>query len=135
MLGPSGRGMRSQRCSAGAAQPAIIWGRLPSAKRSLPVNFRLGSAASSTLPWEKVSEKEEKEVVLNSGIFGNERMVKVGQPEESPYVDVSEIDKFEENGEHTEVSQSSAAFADSAIKFGENLKMGDTMNFILKKVK
>ncbi|KAG0469856.1 hypothetical protein HPP92_016556 [Vanilla planifolia] len=108
-------------------------GRLPSAKRSLPVNFRLGSAASSTLPWEKVSEKEEKEVVLNSGIFGNERMVKVEQPEESPYVDVSEIDKFEENGEHTEVSQSSAAFADSAIKFGENLKMGDTMNFILKK--
>ncbi|KAG0469889.1 hypothetical protein HPP92_016589 [Vanilla planifolia] len=60
-------------------------------------------------------------------------MVKVEQPEESPYVDVSEIDKFEENGEHTEVSQSSAAFADSAIKFGENLKMGDTMNFILKK--
>lgn len=103
-------------------------GRLPSARRSLPVNFK----AENTLSCSQEKEREETEVVLNSGIFGNKRVAKVGQ-EESPYVKLPELESYEERSEEDDVFHSPAVLSDSAVRFYENLRSGENMNFVLKK--
>ncbi|KAI0507448.1 hypothetical protein KFK09_013573 [Dendrobium nobile] len=108
-------------------------GRLPSARRSLPVNFKVENAMSGNLSWSQEKETEETEAVLNCGIFGQN--AKVVQ-EKSPYAKLPELESYEERSEEDDVFHSSAALSDSAVRFNVNLRSGESgqnMNFVLKK--
>ncbi|KAK8950857.1 hypothetical protein KSP39_PZI003308 [Platanthera zijinensis] len=107
-------------------------GRLPSAKRSLPVKFKVENAISGTLPWNQEKEQEEKDAVLNSGIFGKKRILKAGQPEESPYVKLPELESYEGRFEEDDISRSPENLSNFAVKFNSNSRLGETMDFVLR---
>nr|CAD1819334.1 unnamed protein product [Ananas comosus var. bracteatus] len=81
-------------------------GRLPSSRRSLQIGLKLDMSSSpkkflveSTKKEESIGEqspKKGKEVLFRSGIFGNKRICKVDEGEESPYAKKTETEKCEE---------------------------------------
>ncbi|PKA63679.1 hypothetical protein AXF42_Ash016963 [Apostasia shenzhenica] len=104
-------------------------GRLPSARKSLPVDFKVGNAPPGTLSADMETEREEKETVSNSGMFGNGMIAKKEQPEESPYVKISELGSSAE----VDVCQAPAVRSDSAAKSKDYLKSAENMGFVFEK--
>ncbi|XP_017701265.2 myosin-1-like isoform X1 [Phoenix dactylifera] len=117
-------------------------GRLPSSRRSLPVNFKLETGAPKILLKDSVRKeerldhqpsKEDKEVLFKSGIFGNKRILHVKRPEESPYAKMPELESCEERTDEADSLDSPAAPLPSAASLEENLGWRDTIDYALKK--
>ena len=118
-------------------------GRLPSSRRSLPVSFKLENGAPKILLKDSVKKeerldhqplKEDKEVLLKSGIFGSKRIVQVERPEESPYAKMPELESCEERADQSNSLDSSAALSPMATSLEEKFGWGDTIDCVLKKV-
>lgn len=118
-------------------------GRLPSSRRSLPVNFKLENGAPKILLKDSVKKeerldyqplKEDKEVLFKSGIFGRKRIVQVERPEESPYAKMPELESCEERADEADSLDSPAAPSPSAASLEEKLGWSDTIDYVLKKV-
>lgn len=108
-------------------------GRLPSARRSLPVNLKVENAISGTLPRSQEKEQEEKEAVLSSGLFGKKMISNAGQPEESPYAKLPELESYEGRFEEDDISRSPESLSNSAVKINGNSRLGEAMDFVLRK--
>ncbi|KAJ6849255.1 putative myosin-1 isoform X1 [Iris pallida] len=66
-------------------------GRLPSQRRSLPVDFKVGAKEG-----EGRAVDGDEEVVLTSRFFGNKRIARMPQPEDSPYVKMPKLEKYKD---------------------------------------
>nr|XP_029116747.1 myosin-1 isoform X3 [Elaeis guineensis] len=117
-------------------------GRLPSSRRSLPVSFKLENGAPKILLKDSVKKeerldhqplKEDKEVLLKSGIFGSKRIVQVERPEESPYAKMPELESCEERTDETDSPDSPVAPLASAASLEDKLGWSDTIDYVLKK--
>ncbi|OVA20205.1 IQ motif [Macleaya cordata] len=122
--------------------------RLPSARRSLPINFKIGSGESvpEYLPngsrekegnkTDRSCAKEGKESVFQNGSFGSKKMSKVGtdqQPVESPYArkKAEEVNFGERLEEHGDSYLSSAP--SSLTVPTEDSECVDNIAYVLKK--
>lgn len=123
-------------------------GRLPSARKSLPLNFKVGnklntseeqvcSVGSSTK--EKVNKGknlETKEATSRSGCFGKNRN-KIEHPDESPYDmfpklhSFKEISQEDDQGHDRELFRSSFSSPTGA---STEFRWGDTAEYTLKNV-
>ncbi|KAG1368196.1 Myosin-2 heavy chain [Cocos nucifera] len=116
-------------------------GRLPSSKRSLPVNFKFESGAPKILLKDSLKKEEnikhqplmeDRGVLFKSGIFGSKRIAKVEQPEESPYAKMPELESCEERADQSD-SLDFAAPSPVATSLEEKFGWGDTIDCVLKK--
>ncbi|KAJ0974888.1 hypothetical protein J5N97_016853 [Dioscorea zingiberensis] len=117
-------------------------GRLPSARRSLPVDFKIGEKASelaskgSKRKGGKMEEwvlKNGEEAIFRNGIFGRRRAMKVNQPEESPYVEMVEANSVKERDGKVDDLESQTASTTSAARPDEKMEQGDAADYVLKK--
>ncbi|KAM0937017.1 putative myosin ATPase [Dioscorea sansibarensis] len=108
-------------------------GRLPSARRSLPVDFKIESKTSdlaSKGPKQKGGEIEDwilkngEGAIFKNGIFRRKRIRAVNQPEESPYFEMGKDEKVDDL-ESQIASTSSAGLSDE--------KMRNAADYVLKK--
>lgn len=119
-------------------------GRLPSSRRSLPIGLKLDMSSSpkmflveSTKKEESIGEqspKKGKEVVFRSGIFGNKRICKVDEGEESPYAKKMETEKCEERVEEENSEEPPAVPSPLEVPIEGKLGSADTIDSVLKKV-
>ncbi|KAF8413971.1 hypothetical protein HHK36_001968 [Tetracentron sinense] len=115
--------------------------RLPSARRSLPVNFKIGDAVPEYLPNDSKEKgekkrdqcftKEDDELSLKSGGLGSKKM-KVETPVESPYIRNSEAENYEQGLEETDDSYLAAAPL-TLLPSTEESEWSDNLRFVLKK--
>ncbi|XP_020095409.1 myosin-1 [Ananas comosus] len=118
-------------------------GRLPSSRRSLPIGLKLDMSSSpkmflveSTKKEESIGEqspKKGKEVVFRSGIFGNKRICKVDEGEESPYAKKMETEKCEERVEEENSEEPPAVPSPLEVPIEGKLGSADTIDSVLKK--
>ncbi|KAK9268785.1 hypothetical protein L1049_000548 [Liquidambar formosana] len=128
-------------------------GRLPPARRSLPINFKVGEAPAPEQSPEVSRENDEvkrksngsgedKELGVREGNFGSKKMKAVGSfgskkmkaelPGESPYVTVAEGKKFQHRSVERNGSDLSAVPSTSPQKFGES-EWDDNIGYFIKK--
>ncbi|XP_010922002.1 myosin-1 [Elaeis guineensis] len=117
-------------------------GRLPSLRRSLPLNFQTETNTAECLlknpkKWVQNKDgqawKEDKEAVFKSSIFGSKRFAKADQPEESPYDKMSKLDSYEEKSEDVDGSESPVDPLLLGALSEEKLRLDHTNNYVLKK--
>ncbi|KAH7652933.1 Myosin ATPase protein [Dioscorea alata] len=111
-------------------------GRLPSARRSLPVDFRIESKTPKG-PKKKGGEIEDwilkngEGAIFKNGIFGRKRIRAENLPEESPYFEMAEGNRFEGRDEKVDDLESQTASTSSAGRSDE--KMKNAADYVLKK--
>ncbi|XP_077254052.1 myosin-2-like isoform X2 [Tasmannia lanceolata] len=115
--------------------------RLPSSRRSLPINFRIGDELPEYLPNDsvEVGEKKEKrvssddkELGFKGGMFGSKKKLKVEPPAESPYVRMVEKESCEEKIEETG-NLNPAAVPLSIKPSTEECERCDPISYVLQK--
>lgn len=126
----------------------ISKGRLPSARKSLPLNFKVEnklntseekvcSVGSSTK--EKVNKGknlETKVAICRSGRFGNKRN-KIEHPDESPYDISPKLHSFQEISQEEDQDHDREPFRSpfsSATDTSTEFRWGDTAEYALKNV-
>lgn len=101
-------------------------GRLPSSKRSLPLNFSIGSIAPE--PVSKSSkERADKEIAPENRVSGNNNVVKSDhlEDEDHPFVNMPELESYEGVVEDVSVVDSAPV---------NNLGCDHNVDTLLKKV-
>ncbi|XP_058089542.1 myosin-1 isoform X2 [Magnolia sinica] len=115
--------------------------RLPSSRRSLPINFKIGGAAPEYLPNDSVGREEkkedqdprhDKESGFKGVVFGNKKLLK-DLPAESPYVRTAENEDFEQRSDETMDIDTAAVPPSSASPSNEECGWGDNNGYLLKK--
>ncbi|XP_042451016.1 myosin-1-like [Zingiber officinale] len=116
-------------------------GRLPTSKRSVAVNLKVGQSASEEIlrghvkrdfENEEKMRRGDKEAVFRSGVFDSKKLRRLERPEESPYVMMT---KLENHGKKVEVNDSrpSSVALPSSIPRNKKLGKSDTSECAVKK--
>lgn len=117
-------------------------GRLPTSKRSVAINLKVGQSASeeflkSHAKRDRENEEKmrggDKEVVFRSGIFDREKVRKLELPEESPYVKMTKLENYGKKAEVNDSRPCSVALP-SSIPRNKRLGKSDTIECAMKKV-
>ncbi|KAG1338425.1 Myosin-1 [Cocos nucifera] len=117
-------------------------GRLPSLRRSLPLNFKTETNTAECMlkdpkKWVQNKDgrawKEDKDAVFKSSIFGSKRFAKADQPDESPYDKMSKLDSYDERSEDVDGSESPVDSLSLVGLSEEKLRFDHTNNYVLKK--
>lgn len=110
--------------------------RLPSARRSLPVNFSVGTATSQecTLSQENTgredAKRKEKDFTPNRSSFGSKK-IKKDQNLDSPYTAVAEQEEQNHEVSHSNDGISSQSVVPPKVCESE---WGDNIDYFIKKV-
>ncbi|XP_042450952.1 myosin-1-like [Zingiber officinale] len=105
-------------------------GRLPTSKRSVAVNLKVGQSASEEIlrghvkrdfENEEKMRRGDKEVVFRSGVFDSKKVRRLERPEESPYVMMT---KLENHGKKVEVNDSRPSSVALPSSIPRNKKLG-----------
>lgn len=98
----------------------IVRGRLPSPKRSLPINTHADRTE------EENALKQQLEIALRLRVFGTKRTVKLDEPEESPYATRPVITNYKGRLEHDNTLDSDASRLPSTKLLDEKFRWNDT---------
>ncbi|KAL5986855.1 hypothetical protein ACLOJK_015189 [Asimina triloba] len=114
--------------------------RLPSSRRSLPINFKVGDSAPEYLPNDPRGRKGKKELKIflphkelgsKGGIFGSKKMRKEEPLAESPYVKAIGIEDLEERPRET--TDSVNVLHPSASPSADEWRWSDNDAYLLRK--
>lgn len=100
--------------------------RLPSSRRSLPINFKIGDKLPEYLPNES-GDSEEKKVVQTeekeqrSEVFESKKLSKVESPAESPYIRMVGTENYEQRLEEMKDVPSSSPLSMEEHRWGDNI--------------
>ncbi|XP_073006473.1 myosin-2-like [Typha latifolia] len=113
----------------------VSHGRLPTSRRFMPVDVELEAGVPKSLfveskkgeaEIEDRKNREDKDVVLKSAIFGSKRITSVEQEEESPSVKMAELEGYLESLEESDRTKSPAVVPPSVVPVDKNLQRHDT---------
>ncbi|KAH7662341.1 P-loop containing nucleoside triphosphate hydrolase protein [Dioscorea alata] len=99
-------------------------GRLPSSRRSLPLNFRIGSIAPEPVS-KSPKEGADKEIAPENSASGNNNVVKSDHLEDHPFVNIPELESYEGVMEDVSVMDSATV---------NNLGCDHNVDNLLKKI-
>ncbi|WOL12977.1 myosin-2-like [Canna indica] len=111
-------------------------GRLPSSRRSVPMNLNLENSEPRRSEDKKEARilRNDEDVVIKTSIFGSKRIAKVEKREETPFMRIPELVSYEKDAQIADVSDLPVDLSSSAAVLGKKLDCGGSIKFAVSEV-